>query len=150
MISYNDLTDFDFQIINTVYQHKSITLSELETLFPMQKALHLRVDFLSTPDRSAPFCGHTFPLPNTAYLEIEYVNEVNEFGLNFSKRTDVIHITDLGIKTIEDWKAHCRQKAKQKWEARAWKFIPIVISVLALIVATTSLAQALHWIDLTL
>ena len=57
-------------------------------------------------------------------------------------------VTPTGEMHIEDYLLEHRKIAKAKWEDMAWKFAPIVISILALIVATISLAQALHWIDL--
>ena len=69
-----------------------------------------------------------------------------EKGLFIESGTYVV--TPTGEMLIEDYLLEHRQKQKAKWEDRLWKFVPIVISVLALIVATISLAQALHWIDI--
>lgn len=59
-------------------------------------------------------------------------------------------ITDIGHMLIEDYHEDVTEKWRIKWEDRAWKFAPIVISSLALIVAVISLLQALHRIDLAL
>lgn len=57
-------------------------------------------------------------------------------------------IANVGKMLLEDYAYEHHLTQKAKWEDRAWKFAPIIISTLALIVAATSLAQALHWIDL--
>ena len=147
MISYDSLTDFDFQILDAVYQHHSITVSQLQALFPNQRALQLRLRLLATPDIEIYDHGFSAPVENTAYLELD----CSEIGMPYGdleKSVKAIQITALGIKTVEEHALHQQQIRKRLWEERIWKLTPICISILALIVATISLLEALHWIHL--
>ena len=132
MPPYNDLSDFDFQIINAVYRKQSITLEELEHMFPNQHALQLRIELLATPDKTMSSIGLSHAIENTSYLEFEYVTVRGELGA-ICNRTNTIHITALGIKAIEDWEHQHHKDRKALWENRFWKLAPIIISFTALL-----------------
>ena len=147
-IDYDELTDFDFQILNAVYEKQPISKKDLMLLFPYQKALDPRIETLATSERKEIINGFSIPIKNTAYLRFETIETRGSCGENNVECTDKLLITELGIKTVEDWKLSKIQDSKQLWESRAWKLAPILISLVALIVAIVSLLEALHWIHL--
>ena len=136
MLNFEQLTIFDFQVINAVYEHQPVSMSDLKELLPEQQALDLRVEILSTCDKKTTFQGLPVYVNNTAYI-------------NHDKETDMLSITQLGIKAVEDWRLNDKSKANKTWEYRFWNIASIVLSVLALIIAGVSLAQALYWIDIS-
>ena len=136
MLNFEQLTIFDFQVINAVYEHQPVSMSDLKELLPEQQALDLRVEILSTLDKKTTFQGLPVYVNNTAYI-------------NHDKETDMLSITQLGIKAVEDWRLNDKSKADKTWEYRFWNIASIVLSVLALIIAGVSLAQALCWIDIS-
>lgn len=136
MLNFEQLTVFDFQVINTVYEHQPVSMSDLKELLPEQQALDLRVEILSTWDKKTTFQGLPVYVNNTAYI-------------NHDKETDMLSITQLGIKAVEDWRLNDKSKADKTREYRFWNIASIMLSVLALIIAGVSLAQALCWIDIS-
>lgn len=134
MISYHDLSEFDFQLLDTIYQNQPVSIEKLEDLLPNQRNIRLRLELLAEPDWASGFRGMKFAISNTSYIDFDDANTV---------RT-----TALGKKAIEEWTLQEKIASKQLWENRLWKFVPICISLLALIVATISLLEALHWIHL--
>lgn len=136
LIPINELTDFDYDILEKVAQHSIIDEIELVEAFPEQVAVKLRIEKLLQPDVES---GIPFPIEGTAYLERDYIMKQGR-GIYTGK----IQITPLGLKTLEDWHLRENKRRRKLWEYRAWKFI----SLLALIVAIISLLQSLHWIHL--
>ena len=124
LIPYNELTHIDFQILKAVYENQPLTEKELAKLFPRQQALHLRIEKLTTPDRTISYHGMSFPIDNTALMEYHASPAGGEATL---------HLTELGIKTLEDWKSQCAKESRVLWENRFWKFAPIIISLVALV-----------------
>jgi len=133
LIPYDELTDFDFQILLAVYEHQPVTLEDLAGILPGHHALNLRVEMLSRCDMMVLSRGPALPRPGTSYLESD---------------GESITITEHGIKAVEDWRLQCLKDSRALWEGRFWKLGPIIISILALAVATISLLQALKWIDI--
>lgn len=140
LIPVNELTDFDYDILEKVAQHSIIDEIELVEAFPEQVAVKLRIEKLLQPDVES---GVPFPIEGTAYLERDYIMKQG-CGIYTGK----IQITPLGLKTLEDWHLHKKKDRRKLLEWRISKYAPIIISIVALIVATISLLQSLHWIDL--
>ena len=120
MLNYEQLTVFDFQVINTVYEHQPVSMSDLKELLPEQQALDLRVEILSTWDKKTTFQGLPVYVNNTAYI-------------NHDKKTDMLSITQLGIKAVEDWRLVNKRKADKTWEYRFWNVLAILFSLIALL-----------------
>ncbi len=118
MIPYDELTDFDFQILLAVYEHQPVTIKDLACILPGHHALNLRIDILSMCDMMTGPRGLALPRPGTSYLELD---------------GESITITEHGIKAVEDWKLQCLKDNRALWEGRFWKLGPIIISLIALI-----------------
>lgn len=143
MIPLNELTDFDYAILEKAASSSNITELALTEAFPEQTAVKLRIDSLSQMDYDYPF-----PIPNTSYLQRIYNHIQNEDGADDNVYTGKICITPLGLKALEEWRLQKKKEHKKLVEWRISKYAPIVISILALTVAIISLLQSLHWIHL--
>lgn len=120
MLNFEQLTVFDFQVINTVYEYQPVSMSDLKELLPEQQALDLRVEILSTWDKKTTFQGLPVYVNNTAYI-------------SHNKETDMLTITQLGIKAVEDWRLINKRKADKTWEYRFWNALAITFSLIALL-----------------
>lgn len=143
MIPLNELTDFDYAILEKVAGSSNITELALTEAFPEQTAVKLRIDSLSQMDYDYPF-----PIPNTSYLQRIYNHIQNEYGADDNVYTGKICITPLGQKALEEWRLQKKKEHRKLVEWRITKYAPIIISIIALIVAIISLLQSLHWIHL--
>ena len=91
---------------------------------------------------------------NSAPARLKYLLRMEAIQPSLTKHADgsSVHtgfsLTSTGYMMLEDYMLEHRITSRAKWEDRAWKLAPIIISALALIVAVTSLAQSLHWIDI--
>ena len=116
------------------------------------KDFELLLYILENPQNSQSDTVNNFG-PST-YARLKHLSHMDAIKPHLTRHSDsgYVHtgyeITDIGHMLIEDQQGILQEKQKNKWEDRAWKLAPIVISVLALIVAVISLGQALHWIDL--
>jgi len=120
MLNFEQLTVFDFQVINAVYEYQPVSMSDLKELLPEQQALDLRVEILSTWDKKTIFQGLPVYVNNTAYI-------------SHNKETDMLTITQLGIKAVEDWRLINKRKADKIWEYRFWNVLAITFSLIALL-----------------
>jgi len=133
LIPVQELTDFDYEILEKVAVASAIEERELVECFPEQTAITLRIELLRKKDRHEGFHGIRPPIPNTSYLDII---------------AGKLKITPRGLKALEEWQLRKKKHLQKLREDRISKFAPIVISTIALIVAIISLLQSLHWIDL--
>ncbi len=128
MLNFEQLTVFDFQVINAVYEHQPISISDLKELLSEQQALDLRVEFLSTYDKKTNFQGLPYYANNTAYI-------------NHNKETDMLTITQLGIKAVEDWRLQYADKNKLLLEERTSRVVSIALSALSFLVAVLAFCK---------
>ena len=138
MIPVNELTDLDYEILEKLAL-APMTETALTDSFPKQSAVKHRIQLLMDydyDDSVVTFGGVLFPKSDTYYIQYSTTN------------TDLLELSSHGLKAWEDWKWQKKHDRQKVLEDRALKIIPIVISISALIVATISLLQALHWIDL--
>lgn len=104
------------------------------------------------PQNAQPDTVSTFG--PAAYARLKHLSNMEAIKPRLTRHSEggYVHtgyeVTDIGHMLIEDQQGTLQEKRRNKWEDRAWKFAPIVISVFALIIAAVSLAQALHWIDI--
>ena len=143
MIPVSELTDFDYEILEKALEG-TIQKQELIASFPNQSVAKLRVETLSRQDYRKVPASFPPPIPNTSYLRKITMSEIGERPIY----TGEIEITELGKKALEEWRLQKKENRRKLLEDRISKFAPIVISIIALIVAITSLLQSLHWIDL--
>ena len=148
MIPVNDLTDFDYEILEKVAKCPTIEERLLIESFPKQAAIQLRITFLSQSDYREILHGHRLPIPNTSYIEHVYAHIQDEIGADDSVYTGKLRITPLGLKALEEWRLQKKKEHRKLVEWRITKYAPIVISIIAIIVAIISLLQSLHWIHL--
>lgn len=128
MLNFEQLTVFDFQVINTVYEHQPVSMSDLKELLPEQQALDLRVEILSTWDKKTTFQGLPVYVNNTAYI-------------SHNKETDMLTITQLGIKAVEDWRLQYADKNKLLLEERTSRVVSIALSALSFLVAVLAFCK---------
>ena len=148
MIPANDLTDFDYEILEKVAANSAIEESSLVASFPEQAATTLRINLLEECDYYERPNGRLLAIEGTTYLEREYVSVEDENHLSYSTYTGRIKITPRGLKVLEEWRRQKKKEHRKLVEWRITKYAPIVISIIALIVAIISLLQSLHWIHL--
>ena len=117
----NDLNDYDFQILNTIYRNQPIKLNYLLTLLPEQHAVKLRIRFLLLPEMREIIPGRKAPYPNTSYL--------------YEDKDEGLGLTELGIKTLEDWQLQCNFNKRMLWEDRANKIATLTLSALSFLIA---------------
>ena len=138
MLPISDLTNLDYEILETLAL-VPMPESALINSFPSQSSVKHRIQLLMDydyDDSMVAFGGVLFPKSDTYYIQHSPTN------------TDLLELSAHGLKAWDDWKWQKKRDRQKILEDRAWKIIPIVISISALIVATISLLQALHWIDL--
>ena len=128
MLNFEQLTIFDFQVINAVYEHQPVSMSDLKELLPKQQALDLRVEILSTYDKKTTFQGLPYYVNNTAYI-------------SHNKETDMLTITQLGIKAVEDWQLQYADKNKLLLEERTSRIVSIALSALSFLVAVLAFCK---------
>ena len=128
MLNFEQLTLFDLQVINAVCEHQPVSMSDLKELLPEQHALDLRIEILSTSDKTTTFQGLPAYVKNTAYI-------------NHDKETDMLTITQLGIKAIEDWRLQCADKNKLLLEERTSRVVSIALSALSFLVAVLAFCK---------
>ena len=128
MLNFEQLTVFDFQVINTVYEYQPVSISDLKELLPEQQALDLRVEILSTWDKKTTFQGLPVYVNNTAYI-------------SHNKETDMLTITQLGIKAVEDWQLQYADKNKLLLEERTSRIVSIALSALSFLVAVLAFCK---------
>ncbi len=118
MINYENLTDFDFEILEKVSQSSDLTVTTLTFLLPNQKAVPLRVYTLSKPDYlKLPEVAVSIPVPNFCYLS--------------KLAGEKLKLTQLGEKVLEDYHAAKRKDKRKLFEDRFWKFISCLALVRA-------------------
>ena len=134
MIPYQDLSELDLQLLNAIYQNQPISVKELDSLLQNQHTVRLRIKLLAEPDWVPGIRGMKFAVDNTSYVSFD--------------DTGAVRTTELGKRAVEEWHLQKKAASRKLWEIRLWKFFPICISLLALIVETVSLLEALRWIHL--
>lgn len=144
MLNFNELTDFDFKILNYLYNspNRTATIASIYALFQDDDSTKLRIDQLST----GTLASHgLFFKENTQYICYNFEHYEDDIGISHSKKLDSVYITPLGIKALEEHKNISSKLDKAKLEERCWRSV----SVIALIIAILSFLQSLHIIDLS-
>lgn len=117
---YNELSEYDFQIILKLYKSSPMNEKDIIDAFPKQKVVRLRLLALSN-------------YGSGDYLEYLTEKCVNDDGSDDYVYTNDVAITELGIKAAEDYLLQQKQNMRQKWEDRLLKTLPIIMSTIALI-----------------
>ena len=138
MIPVNELTDLDYEILEKLAL-APMTETALTDSFPKQSAVKHRIALLMDyeyDDSMIPFGGTLFPKSDSYYIQTS------------SSNSDMLELSPHGMKVMEDWSRKKKKEHRKLVEWRITKYAPIIISIIALIVAIISLLQSLHWIHL--
>lgn len=121
MIPEKELTEFDYQLLQVVADHKGINLDELSKLLPHQRVVHLRVKLLAASDmKPSTLGGASFPIPDTCYL-------------NCTEDLNNISITDRGTLVLENQRLREEETRIAKNEKRFWNTFPAAAAIAALL-----------------
>ena len=119
MINFPDLTTLDFEILDYVDKHGSVSVEQISTaLLKDINATKLRVEKLSERDIGLPL-GFPAALEDTAYLDVDF-------------DTQLITISRLGIAALEDWK---QNKSDRFWEIRLCGYLTLIASIASFVLA---------------
>ncbi len=121
-----ELAKLDYNILLFISKFDEVTEADILKKFPENTyATKHRLDSLAVSDYIDYYvCGSENPCMNKSVS---------------------CKILDFGRKALQDyWEAEKLRKA-QKMEERAWKAIPIIISVIALIFSGFALAKSYGW-----
>ena len=119
MIPEKELTEFDYQLLQVVADHKGINLDELSQLLPHQHVVQLRVKLLSASDlKPYPFGGVSYAIPDTCYLDC---------------MEDHISITNRGTLALENQRLREEETRIAKNEKRFWNTFPAAAAIAALL-----------------
>lgn len=142
LLDYSELTDFDFKILDHVYnaQNRTASLPSIYSLFKDNQSTKLRIDQLVTGIRDT---NGFYYKENTQYLCFDYEHYEDEIGVTHAKRLNTVYITPLGIKALEEYKNTQHKQSVQKAEDRFWKACPILIALFALFVSAVSFLQSI-------
>lgn len=119
MIHINELTKFDYQILEFVNNHGVTSETEIINEFSSNRATtKLRIDLLSTADLDSKY--RFYRLPNTFYIEKIYDTSESDlpmdaFSDNHSKYTGNVQLTIFGEKTLQDYVDSKKAKKHNYW-----------------------------------
>lgn len=141
MLDKADLTKFDYQILQKVHDNPRILEDDLLLMFPSveRKSNKLRIELLSTPDYKH-INQISIPSENTSYLNKIYIRCKDEMGFDTTEDTGELEISDLGIKTLEDYKLS--NKIERRTRLIYSVLAPITISIITNLVVS---AIKLYW-----
>jgi len=126
------LENIDYEILELVNQFDKVTEEKILEYFPHNSTVQYRIEELSRAEYDHTYTPMVREIPNSSYLLKIFTYE-NIKGDVISTYTGNIKITNLGKKTIEDYKQKQKYQNRKTWEERFFKFAPIVISVIALL-----------------
>ncbi|MUU07903.1 MAG: hypothetical protein EP149_09630 [Phascolarctobacterium sp.] len=142
-----ELLDIDYEILNFIDQFEKVTESNILKKFPNDKyATKYRLKLLSTPRYTNPIAinrsvqGGTLTevrqeiIPDTSYIEYKKFVEKSG-GMTLTIETEFVFVTPLGRMALQNQSVQKCTKSKALREFRFWKIVPILISVIALLVA---------------
>ena len=134
MLSINEMTDLDYAILEKLAQSAMLESVLLNT-FPQPAVAKHRLNLLmhSEYEDLSPWGGMPTPRPDSYYVQ---------------ESASKLELSPHGWKTLEDWHLQKKKEHRKLVEWRITKYAPIIISIIALIVAIISLLQSLHWIHL--
>ncbi len=106
----NNLTLWDYQILEVLQKNQSLKTSVVKSLLPNQEAIELRLNLLF----------------RNSYITIEKSNALDVKNPDYK-------LARRGIKALEDWYIQQKTMQRRLWEDRILKILPIMISLIALI-----------------
>lgn len=140
MLHFNELTNSDIKILEFVYNspNKKTSIESICVLFDNPTSTSFRIKQLAKATsnfRSEP--------DDVQYLDYVYEEYEDEIGISHVNRLDIVTITPLGIKTIEDYNSNLKAKRREKYEDRFWKACPITIALMALYVSIVTFLHSI-------
>lgn len=142
-----ELLDIDYEILSFISHFKKVAESDILKKFPNDKYnTNYRLKLLSTPRRANPVAinrsvpGGTLTevrqeiIPDTNYIEYKTFIEKSS-GMTLNIETEFVFLTPLGKMALQNQSIQRQAKLKDLREFRFWKIVPIVISIIALLVA---------------
>ena len=138
MLQKSDLSYFDYELLQYIADNSPVLESDIIEHFAEQSALSLRLSLLSTSLKKSAG-SFSYPVENTSYISYQYEEFTDQYGLTRTKKTSYIQIEPLGKKVLEEYHHKLKMSHRKKWEDRFWKLGPIIISIIALIIAGSSL-----------
>lgn len=119
-----ELDIFDYEILEFAASREKFTAKELAQHFHIEVNIaKKRLHDLTVPTECMEFInGRSMPDLDSSYLT--YVDGYDNFA-----------ITVFGRSLLKSYLIHKSDEMWKKWEDRIWKFVPIVISTLALIIS---------------
>lgn len=108
-----ELSEIDVKILLYVKEHGSVSTKDIENAFPEIEAINLRLrDFYIKSESALLVLKRETVIDSTN-------NTVNSFSN--------LHITNLGLKTLQDYDYQQKSHIKELWLKNAW--IPILVTL---------------------
>lgn len=142
MLDYDELTEYDFKILNHLYNSPNMTahVSSIYSLFKNKESTDVRLHQLSVGIKDS---SGFFYKENTQYICFDFEHYTDNEGFGHSKKLDTLHITPLGVKALEEYLTAKHKQSLKIIEERIWKACPIMLAFLALYVSVISFLQSI-------
>ena len=141
-----DLTPLDYQILNFISKFDSVSKDKILLEFSQEKTVtEFRLEQLAKPEyKQLPHLS--IPISNSSYVYEICEEFEDECHVSHETPTGLFALTDLGKKTLQDYKAEKQCELRRKNEERIWRAIPIIISAIALVISGLALAKSFNWL----
>ena len=117
-----ELTNIDFKILDFINKNQPVHIDKIKAEFPRISGVEYRIDLLSRQEFSQSGACY---LTNSSYIIQEY-QRTGEGSFADRLATGIYRITDLGRKTLQDYKQSSKSHRKELWLKNAW--IPIIVA----------------------
>ncbi len=137
-----ELSDIDFKILEFISKNEPVEIEKIKSEFPDILSIDYRIGQMSEMDFNE--ASHCY-LPNTSFIAQEYEKPTSSFETK--KSLGIYRITDMGKKSLQDYKARIKQHKKEIWLKNAW--IPITVSIITTVLITyiiPKLPSLLKWL----
>lgn len=118
-----ELTNIDIKILEYINNNGPTHINKIKSKFSNISEIEYRIKLLSEQKSSQ---SGSYYIPNSSYINQKYECSKETSFVNIEE-TGIYEITELGKKSIRDFKNNNRTHKREIWLKNAW--IPIIVSL---------------------